>query len=852
MNAILRREIHHPFERWSNSLVHKEICLLRPAFLIALILAILPVWIKAAFRPADINLLEIGLVFLGEILLALSSFGREFSLGTFSSLLAQPVDREKVFRTKLIMVTGAIGLISFAFVCSVTLCAELNSDPVWDLDQTRSWLNSGWIPLSALVILSSGFWATLLLRQMAAAFWPAILIPVTLTMLLQDWHKDPIPFGGVLMAYSLVGLWWSRRSFIRAQEVGWTGGNVDLPAWGSKSTVRQEYRSYRPFSALLSKDFQWIRLGLAGMFGLFALHCFAVWLRKLAIQSPESSFAMPLLEAFGGIWFFCPIFLAGLLVGEERRMGLALGQGCLPVSHRIQFVIKFALVMFFGGLISGGLLWLAEGIGEVIGAHGGFAEVKIALDGEGLVTMLQRLLIASFLAFYAATFSGNLLQSLGVTILLAPSLPLFWKLLELSPVIRGVRLWDGPLLPAILNPLMIVALTYLAFRNLSASMSLGRLCRRNFLGLLFTLLAGTGLTAAIYNRIWEPFLPEKWEQGPSRLGLNASSRFEATSVGASLVLPDGRLWRAYWAGGRIDDGKHLVDGSNYVSQVLCRYRECVGIRADGTLWSSESTSNLTKMVRFGTEANWKEVVCEDVGRGLTLLRSDGTLWRWGDPGPNVSYPLLRDVEPQRVDQANDWARLAASYGRVLAWKTNGNAWVFNFAVTDDQGKGMTSVRVVSSPQFSVSPVKRAVRCGFLDHTQWRNPRIGPFNVRADGTLWWLDGNFKIREQVGTDRDWDSAAVGHFRPNHYSLIARKLDGSLWEWDMGGEELSSPSRVWSKNQWVGIGQGEDWSIVALAADGRIWKCPSPETDNSLPPSWLAKSSIPILVGVVAEGK
>src|SRR5262249_39044204 len=138
----------------------------------------------------------------GIMLLGLASFGQEFSLGTFSSLLAQPLQRNRIWITKLLLVSVAALLALLAFIVSTHLrlgsilesvterLAEVRVGRDWDFN--RAWdLNvqkSVTATLQSMVFwkvgltlvlvgLSSGFWTTLLFRQTGAALWFAILVP---------------------------------------------------------------------------------------------------------------------------------------------------------------------------------------------------------------------------------------------------------------------------------------------------------------------------------------------------------------------------------------------------------------------------------------------------------------------------------------------------------------------------------------------------------------------------------------------------------------------------------------------------------------------------------------------------
>jgi len=84
-----------------NTLVKKEIRLLLPAFVGALALAIVPIWLQG-YDPrnywSDANVLPAEVNLFGILLLALSSYGREMGLKTLPFTLAQPVERARIWQ----------------------------------------------------------------------------------------------------------------------------------------------------------------------------------------------------------------------------------------------------------------------------------------------------------------------------------------------------------------------------------------------------------------------------------------------------------------------------------------------------------------------------------------------------------------------------------------------------------------------------------------------------------------------------------------------------------------------------------------------------------------------------------
>jgi len=98
-----------------NALVAKEIRLLLPAYVMTLLLAILPIWLLArmlasttvydpssgTWTNAGADAATIFPFFFGTVILALSSLGREFALRTLPLQLAQPLERSRIWWTKI-------------------------------------------------------------------------------------------------------------------------------------------------------------------------------------------------------------------------------------------------------------------------------------------------------------------------------------------------------------------------------------------------------------------------------------------------------------------------------------------------------------------------------------------------------------------------------------------------------------------------------------------------------------------------------------------------------------------------------------------------------------------------------
>ena len=241
---------------------------------------------------------------------------------------------------------------------------------------------------AAVAIFAGGLFATLLLRQVAAAFWFTVFVPLAMGTVLESLGTPGWLVNCATLAAYAVSLHLSERGgcFIEAQEVGWTGGTIALPGWRSEDVARPGNRSRRPLSALVRKEIQIQQVGLAGMAGLFLLHLGAVLWRKHGGRSLNDTLKTG-LDVFGGTWFLVPLLIGGTSVAEERKLGTMQANLTLPVSRKVQFTVKLLTVLLISGLLSAVLLWTAEGIGSALEANCGVEILKTPFATEALFTL---------------------------------------------------------------------------------------------------------------------------------------------------------------------------------------------------------------------------------------------------------------------------------------------------------------------------------------------------------------------------------------------------------------------------------------------------------------------------------
>lgn len=179
-------------------------------------------------------------------------------------------------------------------------------------------------------------------------------------------------------------------------------------------------------------------------------------------------------------------------------------------------------------------------------------------------------------------------------------------------------------------------------------------------------------------------------------------------------------------------------------------------------------------------ASWAATARIEAGGNYTLaLRTDGTLWAWGDNsfGQLGDGSLITRNVPGKIGTGSNWTAVSAGFYHTVALKSDGTLWAWG-----DNTKGQLGD---DSGEFML-----------------------PAPVR-----------------LGTDSDWAAVAAGDFH-----TLALKTDGSLWAW---GENTSGqvgdgsiapknqpvPVKIGTDTNWVSIAAGGSHSI-ALKADNSLW--------------------------------
>jgi len=797
-----------------NELLRKELRLLLPAWLAAMGMCVLP-FLSTALNGFASDWREhleftVYAVPVACAVVGISVFGREFSGGAFSLLLAQPCPRREFWNAKLWVLGGA--------VLTLLLTAGITSLPFLPWREGKMWL--GLWTLSALAAASGALWLTLLLRQLLAAFWLSLLLPLAPTLLIStavDATRREWWIAAVLLLYSLVSFLAARKLFLHAQDVAWTGGAVTLPALWHRRTNQSPAarRRAHPTVALLSKEFQLQQVTMMLAALLFVVNIAVLGFQKVATVERDSLWNIA-FEGFSLLWFLMPLMIGCAAVAEERRLATLESQLCLPVSRVRQFLMKVASVGLFALLLGA----LPMGLIHVLKSAFGLP-VGGLLVGVDNVSLALGCVLITLIALYASTLSRHFLQALAITIALGTAVVFLshWLLIR-PPTIGGYTLWEGSIgLPAAGAVSLVFAFGLLAWRGRPATRcfllsgwllllftgtALVQASRPYvfailslMLGALFLLLAisfrnfrhvrsgaslwrsnllvwsaGYLLTAALatacYHRVWELALRFEPPAGAARLSgkVRPVIAADARSGWLLALLPDGRLWTlresetepyvGEWTGKewgwkitKIHHPHAEFLGSNWVDLALSQY-DGAGVKGDGSLWriSWWETEGANAWVPAGA-GNW-------VLKGHKLRQTPMTL--------------------TRLSEVADWAMVAAGTTHFLALKRDGTLWGWGENRYQQLGDGL--------PESVDAPV-----------------------------------------QLGPDNDWDFIAAF---PS--GSLAVKRDLSVWKWGRAypitshgvvkGYIRGQPQKIATLPAKPELILSESYSDVFACADGTGW--------------------------------
>jgi alpha-tubulin suppressor-like RCC1 family protein len=327
------------------------------------------------------------------------------------------------------------------------------------------------------------------------------------------------------------------------------------------------------------------------------------------------------------------------------------------------------------------------------------------------------------------------------------------------------------------------------------------------------------------------------KSSPIQVGLLNDWKQISNSYHSASIKSDGTLWA--WGDntiGQLGQG-NTTDTSSPVQvgsltdwkQVSCGSNMTAATKTDGTLWvwgsnfvgelGDGTTTSQSSPIQIGLLSNWDHVACDAYGLFTSAIKTDGTLWAWGDNGYGQlgQGNNLSTSSPVQVGSLTDWKQVSCGYSRVAAIKTDGTLWGCGYNDRGAMGDNSPFGSGISSPiQIGLLTNWSVVECG-NDHN---------VAIKTDGTLWTWGYNFfgqlgdntivnkSSPIQVGVASDWVTASAGQ-----YNISAIKLDGTLWTWGNNNSGQLGDGTTTPTSSPVQIGMLTDWKSVACGYKNTI---------------------------------
>ncbi|HLY09783.1 MAG TPA: RCC1 repeat-containing protein [Planctomycetota bacterium] len=322
----------------------------------------------------------------------------------------------------------------------------------------------------------------------------------------------------------------------------------------------------------------------------------------------------------------------------------------------------------------------------------------------------------------------------------------------------------------------------------------------------------------------------------------------ATGITHTLaLLTDGSLWG--WGddlNGNLGDGRTSTLSAvavevplTDVSAIAVGNRSSVALCKDGTVWTwgintagqlgnGTVSSGSATPVQAGTPSG---IVSISAGSDFNLaIRSDGTLWGWGNntagqlgvrnTGPSVSTPL-------QIPGLSNVRAVAAGLFHSLALLSDGTVWAWG---TNDEGQ--------LGDGTQTSRIDPVVVTNLTDITALAAGSYHSLALASDGRVWAWGGLFRTPQGAGTATASGTSlplvvpnlsAVQAIGAGYFYSVALRSDGSLWSWGSNTSGLLGfpgagtasllPVEIPLLGQIQALAAGQ-YDAAAIQAGGLLW--------------------------------
>jgi len=233
----------------------------------------------------------------------------------------------------------------------------------------------------------------------------------------------------------------------------------------------------------------------------------------------------------------------------------------------------------------------------------------------------------------------------------------------------------------------------------------------------------------------------------------------------------------------------------------------LALKDDGTIWTwgrndygqlgDGTFDNRPIPIQFGSDNDWVEVSASDLSSSMAL-KSDGTIWTWGNFDP---IPAQKGTD-------NDWEKIESGKDCHFGIKTDGTLWSWGAGNFGQLGTG-GAITVHNAVQIGTDNDWETISSH--DYTTYA--------IKTNGSLWaWGKnsngqvgnggtGHVSSPFQIGTDTNWEMVDAGR---SH--VLAIKTDGTLWAWGENSSGQVGDGTLEERDVPVQIGTDTNWKFVS----------------------------------------
>ena len=175
------------------------------------------------------------------------------------------------------------------------------------------------------------------------------------------------------------------------------------------------------------------------------------------------------------------------------------------------------------------------------------------------------------------------------------------------------------------------------------------------------------------------------------------------------------------------------DGMTVSGRKVSARNHVLNIKGDGTLWTwgsnnkgqlgQSSIVNYSSPIQIGSDTNWSSLGDLEQYAISTAIKTDGTLWVWGDGDSKQQYGAMIDRSSPTQVPGTTWSASFTGKDHIGGIKTDGTLWLWGTNQEGQLGQNDTTdsyfpLQVPGTTWVSVTGTSKSTLATKSDGTLW--------------------------------------------------------------------------------------------------------------------------------------